>query len=49
MGNLYVIEVNAIGYNWNFFEHWEVDIENQFDGFNRAAMILAEKTRELAE
>jgi hypothetical protein len=47
-GNLYVIEVNAIGYNWNFFEHWEVDIENQFDGFNRAARILVEKTRELA-
>ena len=47
-GDLFVIEVNALGYNWNFFENWSIDIENQFDGFNRAARILAKKTRELA-
>jgi amino acid adenylation domain-containing protein len=52
-GKLYVIEVNAIGYAWNFSDSgpraYRIEIEQQFDGFRKAARLLAEKTRELAD
>ncbi len=51
-GKLYVVEVNALGYNWNFTprerREWQVDIESQFDGVRKAAYVLAENTQLLA-
>ena len=51
-GRLYVVEVNALGFNWNFTEReraeWPVDVESQFDGVRKAARVLAERTRVLA-
>jgi len=51
-GKMYVIEVNSIGYNWNFPgsgpRSFDFPVENQFDGIRKAAWILAEKTRALA-
>jgi amino acid adenylation domain-containing protein len=50
-GRLFVLEVNAIGYVWNFQTDrpatWP-NIEEQFDGVRKAAYILAEKTQEYA-
>jgi glutathione synthase/RimK-type ligase-like ATP-grasp enzyme len=55
-GNLYIIEVNAVGYTWHFTspkgkqfqKHFNFCLESQFDGIRKAARILAEKTREFA-
>lgn len=46
---LYVLEVNAIGYNWNFagsgHRSWDYPLETQFDGLRKAAWLLAEQTQ----
>lgn len=51
-GRLFVIEVNALGYNWNlthsFREEFRLDIDAQFDGVRKAAYVLAEQTQRLA-
>jgi len=43
-----VTEVNSIGHNWNFGPEFaaamRVDVERQFDGVRRAALILAQET-----
>lgn len=48
-GELFVIEVNALGHNWNFTREFQasigLDIEKQFDGLRKAAYILAEETQ----
>jgi hypothetical protein len=48
-GRLYVLEVNAIGYNWNFrgsgHRSWDFPLEEQFDGLRKAAWLLAEQTQ----
>jgi amino acid adenylation domain-containing protein len=47
-GQLVVTEVNSIGHNWNFGPEFaaamRVDVERQFDGVRRAALILAQET-----
>jgi amino acid adenylation domain-containing protein len=47
-GQLLVTEVNSIGHNWNFGRDFaaaiRIDVERQFDGVRRAAMILAQET-----
>ena len=51
-GNLFVLEANAIGYVWGFYNAFEADYgfsaERQFDGLRKAAYILAEKTQQSA-
>jgi amino acid adenylation domain-containing protein len=51
-GRLYVLEVNAIGYNWNFrgsgHRSWDAPLEEQFDGLRKAAWLLAEQTQLVA-
>jgi hypothetical protein len=51
-GKLYVIEVNSLGYNWNFTSRerseWAVNVESQFDGVRKAGYVLAENTQLLA-
>jgi len=51
-GRLFVTEVNALGYNWNFTrefrEDFRLDVESQFDGVRKAAYLLAEQTQKLA-
>jgi amino acid adenylation domain-containing protein len=48
-GRLAVTEVNSLGHNWNFGPEFlaaiRVDVERQFDGVRRAAMILAQETQ----
>jgi aryl carrier-like protein len=48
-GQLLVTEVNSIGHNWNFGPEFAatfgVDIERQFGGVRRAALILAQETQ----
>jgi hypothetical protein len=45
---LVVTEVNSIGHNWNFGPEFaaalRIDVERQFDGVRRAALILAQET-----
>jgi hypothetical protein len=47
-----VVEVNALGHNWNFgrefVETFRVDIAQQFDGLRKAAYVLAEETQRRA-
>jgi amino acid adenylation domain-containing protein len=49
-GQLVVTEVNSIGHNWNFGPDFaaaiRVDVERQFDGVRRAALILAQETHQ---
>jgi aryl carrier-like protein len=51
-GQLFAIEVNAIGYNWNFAgsgpRSLDIALVEQFDGLRKAARILAEQTQRLA-
>jgi hypothetical protein len=51
-GELSVVEVNAIGYNWNFSKEFQtefgIDFETQFDGVRKAAHLLAEQTQKSA-
>ncbi|MEJ2652936.1 MAG: amino acid adenylation domain-containing protein [Gammaproteobacteria bacterium] len=51
-GRLFVIEVNLLGYNWNFPgtgpRSFNFPIEEQFDGLTKAARLLAKKTQLLA-
>jgi hypothetical protein len=48
-GQLLVTEVNSLGHNWNFGPDFaatfHVDIERQFGGVRRAALILAQETQ----
>lgn len=56
-GKLYIMEANAVGYVWHFSSPMGLNIqrennihlESQFDGIRKAALILAEKTQELAK
>ena len=52
-GRLFVLEVNSIGYNWNFTareaEEWPVNPARQFDGERKAAWLLADQAQRLAE
>ncbi len=55
-GKIYILEANAVGYVWHFSSPMglnlqtenEIDLESQFDGIRKAALILAEKTQALA-
>jgi hypothetical protein len=51
-GELAVIEVNALGHNWNFgpafADAFRIDITQQFDGLRKAAYVLAEETQRRA-
>jgi hypothetical protein len=55
-GNLYVIEVNSDWWPWGFSSKmglsvqkmWDFNLEAQFDGIGKAALVLVEKTRQLA-
>jgi hypothetical protein len=51
-GRLHVLEVNAIGYNWNFrgsgHRSWDFPLEEQFDGLRKAAWLLAEQAQLIA-
>ena len=51
-GRLFVVEVNALGHNWNFGKRFRkefgLDVTDQFDGLRKAAYILAEQTQKLA-
>ncbi len=55
-GKLYILEANAVGYVWHFSSPMGLNIqrdnnlhfESQFDGIHKAALVLAEKTQELA-
>lgn len=55
-GQLYVIEANIKGYVWHFSsqmgirsqEYANINYESQFDGIDKAARILIEKTRSVA-
>jgi amino acid adenylation domain-containing protein len=51
-GELLVTEVNSMGHNWTFGTEFaamiRLDVEQQFDGVRRAAMILAKETHRRA-
>ncbi len=55
-GQLFVVEVNSLGYTWHFSspsgraiqEQFGLSLESQLDGRRKAARILAEQTRRLA-
>jgi hypothetical protein len=55
-GQLFVVEVNSLGYTWHFSspsgrsfqKQFGLDLESQFDGRRKAARILARQTRLLA-
>lgn len=55
-GRLYVLEVNASGYVWHFSskagwsiqQEFDLDLESQFDGIRKSAMILISEARRLA-
>lgn len=55
-GELYVIEVNAVGYTWHFSSpkgmsvqrQFSLNLESQFDGINKAARILSDAVDRLA-
>ena len=55
-GQLFVSEVNSLGYTWHFSspsgrayqQQFGLSLESQFDGRRKAARILAEQTRRLA-
>lgn len=52
-GQLFVIEVNALGHNWNFTVEFraalQLNIARQFDGLRKAAYVLAEETQRQAD
>jgi hypothetical protein len=52
-GQLFVIEVNALGHNWNFTAEFraalQLNIARQFDGLRKAAYVLAEETQRQAD
>jgi len=56
-GKLYILEANSVGYVWHFSSPMGTSMqqdngicfEDQFNGIQKAALILAEKTRELAQ
>jgi hypothetical protein len=51
-GDLYVLEANALGHNWNFTDAFTrdfgLDLAEQFDGARKAAYVLAEETQRRA-
>ncbi|MEP0987524.1 hypothetical protein [Ekhidna sp.] len=54
-GELYIVEANSMGLVWHFNspigissqKHSNISFESQFDGINKAAQILIQKTRSL--
>ena len=55
-GRLFVLELNSSGYVWHFSskagvsiqQDFDLDLESQFDGIRKSAMILLSETRRLA-